>query len=131
MMKFFVETHVLSDDHQKRMQQLIDSQAHHLWFVGFQCFLFLSYYFLKFTYSFFQDIYNTRLKERYVNNPLTHPNLNPNLWLKAGYNGGPDRNHMYGLFNRWMLAIGSEHLNSKVRGNFRPTSSNSDKPSCF
>jgi hypothetical protein len=64
-----------------------------LWYVGFQPFSFLSYYFLEF-YDFifyFQETYNIWLKERYENDP--------DLWLEAGSSGEPDRNWMYGLSN--------------------------------
>jgi 3-deoxy-D-manno-octulosonic-acid transferase len=40
----------------------------------------------------FKDTYNTRLKERYGDNPLTHPDLDPDLWLEAWSFGGPERN---------------------------------------
>jgi hypothetical protein len=65
-----------------------------LWFVGFQPFLFLSYYFLEFDEFIFsfQDTYNSRLKEKYENEPLTHPDLDPDLWLEVGSSGGPDKN---------------------------------------
>jgi hypothetical protein len=42
MMELFVETHVLNDDHQKGVQQLIDSRAQH--FCGLLVF---NFFFLK------------------------------------------------------------------------------------
>jgi hypothetical protein len=43
--------------------------------------------------------YNTQLKKRYNDNPLTHPELDPDLWLKAGLSSGPDRNQVYDISN--------------------------------
>jgi hypothetical protein len=54
-----------------------------LWYVSFQPFYLLSYYFLEFADLFFQDTYNTWLKDRYEDDPLTHPNLDSDLWLEA------------------------------------------------
>jgi len=56
--------------------------------------LFLSYYFLEFDEFIFsfQDTYNSRLKEKYEKEPLTHPDLDPDLWLEVGSSGGPDKN---------------------------------------
>jgi hypothetical protein len=31
--------------------------------------------------------------------PLTHPDIDPNLWLETGSFGGPNRNRVYGLSN--------------------------------
>jgi hypothetical protein len=31
----------------------------------------------------FQDTYNSRLKERYDDDPSTHPDIDPDLWLEA------------------------------------------------
>ena len=73
-----------------------------LWYVGCQLFSFLSYYFLEFDdfILYFQETYNSRLKERYGDDPSTHTNFNPDLWLEAGLSDGPDhRNRMYGLSN--------------------------------
>jgi hypothetical protein len=47
----------------------------------------------------FQDTYNSRLKERYRNDPSTHPDIDPDLWLEAGSFGGLDRNWVYELSN--------------------------------
>jgi hypothetical protein len=37
-------------------------------------------------------MYNTRLKERYEDDPSTHPDLDLDLLLKVGSFGGTDRN---------------------------------------
>jgi len=47
----------------------------------------------------FKDTYNTRLKERYRDDPFTHLDLNPNLWLEARSSSEPDRNRVYDFSN--------------------------------
>jgi len=72
-----------------------------LWYVSFQPFILLSYNFIQFDefiFSFY-DIYNTCLKEKYGDNPLTHPNLNPDLWLEARSSGRANKNWVYGFSN--------------------------------
>ena len=105
-----------------------------LWFVGFQPFLFLSYYFLEFDEFIFsfQDTYNSRLKEKYENEPLTHPDLDPDLWLEVGSSGGPDKNQVYGLFNTTvenLWTIRSVSIIGCSQSIFRPTSIGSNDPS--
>jgi len=39
------------------------------------------------------------LKERYGDDPSTHPDFNPDLWIEVGSSDGPDTNRVYGLFN--------------------------------
>jgi hypothetical protein len=39
------------------------------------------------------------LKERYEDDPSTHQDFDPDLWMEAGLSGGPDKNQVYGLFN--------------------------------
>jgi len=39
------------------------------------------------------------LRERYGDNPSTHPDFNPDLWMEVGSSGGPDKNRVYGLSN--------------------------------
>jgi len=39
------------------------------------------------------------LRERYRDNPSTHPDFDPDLWIEAGSSGGPDKNRVYGLSN--------------------------------
>jgi hypothetical protein len=51
-----------------------------LWYIGFQQFFFVSYYFFfEIDDFFFQDTYNTQLKEIYDDNLSTHPDLDPDL----------------------------------------------------
>lgn len=78
-MELFVETHVRSPDHQKGVQQFVDNRAQH--FVNFQ------------------ETYNSRLRERYGDNPSTHPDFDLDLWMEAGSSDGPDKNRVYGLSN--------------------------------
>ena len=50
-------------------------------------------------YFYFQETYNNRLRERYGDDTLTHPEFNPDLWMEVGSSGGPDKNRVYGLSN--------------------------------
>ncbi|KAL9376036.1 hypothetical protein Peur_030156 [Populus x canadensis] len=75
-MELFVETHVRSQDRQKGVQQFMDNRAQH-----------------------FVETYNSWLRERYGDNPSTHPDFDPDLWMEAGSSGGPDKNRVYGLSN--------------------------------
>ena len=47
----------------------------------------------------FEDTYNSRLKERCMDNSLTHLNIDLVLWLEARLSGGSDRNWIYELSN--------------------------------
>jgi hypothetical protein len=47
----------------------------------------------------FQDTYNSRLKERYDDDPSTHPDIDPDLWLETWSSNRPNRNQMHALFN--------------------------------
>ncbi|KAL9383226.1 hypothetical protein Peur_023549 [Populus x canadensis] len=75
-MELFVETHVQSQDRQKGAQQFVDNRAQH-----------------------FVETYNNRLRERYGDDILTHPEFDPDLWMEVGSSGGPDKNRVYGLSN--------------------------------
>jgi cell division septum initiation protein DivIVA len=50
-------------------------------------------------YFYFQETYNNRLRERYGDDTLTHPEFDPDLWMEVGSSGGPDKNRVYGLSN--------------------------------
>jgi hypothetical protein len=39
------------------------------------------------------------LRERYGDDPLTHLEFDPDLWMEVGSFGGPDKNRVYGLSN--------------------------------
>jgi len=47
----------------------------------------------------FQETYNSRLRERYGDDPSTHLDFNPDLWMEVGSCSGPDKNQVYGLSN--------------------------------
>jgi hypothetical protein len=47
----------------------------------------------------FQETYNSRLRERYEDDPSTHPDFDADLWMKVGLSSGPDKNRVYGLLN--------------------------------
>jgi len=69
-----------------------------------QPFYFVSYYVYCIEYDdyfffYFQETYNDRLRERYGDDILTHPEFDPNLWMEVGSSGGPDKNQVYGLSN--------------------------------
>jgi len=87
-----------------------------LWYVGFQLF-FLSYYLLEFDdfIFYFQETYNNLLKERYGDDPLTHPDFDSNLWLEARSFDGPDKNQMYRLSNTMAENLRMTHSVSIVR----------------
>jgi hypothetical protein len=48
---------------------------------------------------YFQETYNNRLKERYGDDILTHPEFDPDLWMEVGSSSGPDKNRVYRLSN--------------------------------
>jgi len=84
-----------------------------------QSFYFISYYFLELNMIFkkkFQETYKSRLRERYGDDPLTHPDFNLDLWMEIGSYDGLDKNRVYGLSNttaenlqaaRSVLTVGS------------------------
>jgi hypothetical protein len=61
-----------------------------------QSFYFVSYYFLELNMMVFfkkiQETYNSRLRERYGDDPSIHPDFDPDLWMEVGSSGGPDNN---------------------------------------
>jgi len=42
------------------------------------------------TFFYFQKTYNNRLRERYGDDILTHPEFDPDLWMEVGSSGGPE-----------------------------------------
>jgi hypothetical protein len=40
----------------------------------------------------FQETYNSRLREIYGNDSLTHLDFDLDLWMEAGLSGGSDKN---------------------------------------
>ena len=47
----------------------------------------------------FQETYNSRLRERFEDDPLTHSDFDLDLWMEVGSSGGPNKNQVYGLSN--------------------------------
>jgi len=68
-----------------------------------QPFYFVSYYFSWIEYDdfyfYFQETYNSRLREKYGDDPSIHPNFDPDLWMEVGSFSGLDKNQVYGLSN--------------------------------
>lgn len=75
-MELFVEMHVRSEDRQKGVQHFVDKHAQH-----------------------FVETYNSQLRERYGDDPSTHPDFDPNLLMEVGSSGGPNKNQAYVLSN--------------------------------
>jgi hypothetical protein len=42
-------------------------------------------------FIYFQETYNNRLRERYGDDTLTHPEFDSDLWMEVGSSGGPDK----------------------------------------
>jgi hypothetical protein len=42
---------------------------------------------------------NSRLRERYGDDPSTNPDFDLDLWMEVGSFGGPDKNQVYRLSN--------------------------------
>src|SRR3990172_4173127 len=63
---------------------------------------------------YFQETYNNRLRERYGDDTLTHPEFDPDLWMEVGSSGGPDKNRVYGLSNTTADNLRSTHSVSTV-----------------
>jgi hypothetical protein len=51
------------------------------------------------SFFYFQETYNSRLRERYGDDPSTHSNFDLDLWMEVGSSDGPDKNWVYGLSN--------------------------------
>ena len=66
------------------------------------------------TFFYFQETYNNRLRERYEDDPLTHPEFDPDLWMEVGSSGGPYKNQIYGLSNTTADNLLSAHSVSIV-----------------
>jgi hypothetical protein len=49
--------------------------------------------------SNFKETYNSQLRDRYGDDPSTHPDFDLDLWMKVGSSGGPDKDRVYGLSN--------------------------------
>jgi len=77
-------------------------------------------------FFYFQDTYNSRLRERYGDDPLTHPEFDPDLWMEVGSSGGPDKNWVYGLSNTTVENLRVAHSVSTV-GSSQSVSSTQSK----
>jgi len=68
-----------------------------------QPFYFVSYYFYWIEYDdyffYLDETYNSRFRERYEDDHLTHPEFDPDLWMEVGSSDGPNKNRVYGLSN--------------------------------
>jgi hypothetical protein len=78
------------------------------------------------TFFYFQETYNSRLRERYGDDPLTHPEFDPDLWMEVGSFGGPDKNQVYGLSNTTAENLRAAHGVSTV-GSSQSVSSTQSK----
>jgi hypothetical protein len=116
-MKLFVENTCGMETAKKGCSSSSIAKINSLWYVVFQPFSFLSYYFLEFDdFIFnFQETYNSQLKERYGDDPSTHPDFNPNLWLKVRSSSGPDRNRMDELSNTTTKNLRRTHSISTLK----------------
>jgi hypothetical protein len=90
----------------------VESKAQHFVVCWFSTIFLLSYYFLEFDEFIFsfQDTYNSRLKERYKEDFLTHPDLDLDLWLEGESFGELDRNRVYGLSNTIVEKLRMTHI---------------------
>jgi hypothetical protein len=65
-----------------------------------QSFYFISYYFLELNMMIFlkknQETYNSRLRERYGDDPSTHPDFDVDFWMEVGSSGIPDKTRSTG-----------------------------------
>jgi len=84
-----------------------------------QPFYFVSYYFYWIEYDdyffHFQETYNSRLRERYGDDPSTYLDLDPELWMEVGSSGGPDKNRVYGLSNTTARTCGRPIVSQPLR----------------
>jgi len=89
----------------------MNCRAQHFMISWFLTIFFLSYYFLEFDEFIFssQDTYNSWLKERYEDHPLTHSDLDLDLWLETGSSGGLYRNQVYGFSNTMIKNLQTAH----------------------
>jgi hypothetical protein len=83
-----------------------------------QSFYFVSNYFLGLNMMILkkkiQEAYNSQLRERYGDDPSTHPDFDPDLWMEVGSSGGPEKNRVYGLSNTTAENLRSTHSVSTV-----------------
>jgi len=61
-----------------------------------------------------QETYNSRMRERYRDDPSTHPDFDLDLSMEVGLSGGPDKNRVYELSNTTVENLWSAHSVSTV-----------------
>jgi len=66
------------------------------------------------TFFYFQETYNNRLRKRYGDDILTHPEFDLDLWMEVGSSREPDKNQVYGLSNTMADNLWSTHSVSIV-----------------
>jgi hypothetical protein len=74
---------------------------------------------------YFDETYNNRLRERYEDDPLTHLEFDPDLWMEVGSSGGPDKNRVYGLSNTTTKNLRAARSVSTVRSSQSESSTQS------
>ena len=70
----------------------------------------------------FQETYNSRLRERYEDDPSTRLNFDPDLWMEVRSSSGPDKNEVYMLSNTTSENLWVTHSVSTI-GSFQLVSS--------
>jgi hypothetical protein len=74
-----------------------------------------------------QETYNSRLRERYGDDPSTNPDFDPDLWMEVGSFGGPEKNQVYKLSNTTSENLRSTHNVSIVGSSPSVSSTQSEK----
>jgi hypothetical protein len=67
------------------------------------------------------------LRERYRDNPSTHPDFNPDLCMEVGSSGGPEKNRVYGLSNTTAENLCSARSVSTVGSSLSVSSTQSEE----
>jgi hypothetical protein len=67
------------------------------------------------------------LRERYGNDPSTHPNFDSDLLMEVGLSGGPDKNQVYGLSNTKGKNLWASSSVSTVKSSLSVSSTQSDE----
>jgi hypothetical protein len=66
------------------------------------------------------------LRERYGDDPSTHPDFDPDLWMEVGSSGRPNKNRVYGLSNTTAENLRVTNSVSTI-GSFQSVSSTQSK----
>jgi hypothetical protein len=70
---------------------------------------------------------NSWSRERYGDDPLTHPDFDPDLWMEVGSSSGPDKNRVYDLSNTKAENLWSARSVSAVGSSPSVSSTQSDE----